>query len=137
MSSQWDAWKATLAAQQKGPLDLVPATRGQFYRQPISFSPGDFTTATLTGSVRSSPDSTTPLATFTIGTPTFADGKTTWIVSLAEGSGANSTGALPVDGDGNGVESFPYDFLLKFSGGKAERLFGGLLPVSGHITEPV
>lgn len=135
MSSQWDAWKATLAAQNKGPHDLAPATRGQYYEVAIAY-PGDVTTATLTGSVRSSPDSGTALSVFTIGTPAFADGVTTWIVSLAAGTGAGSTGVLPADTDGNGVEYFLYDFLLQLSGESAERLFGGLLPVSGHITEP-
>lgn len=135
MTTQWNIWKNTLSAQQKGPHDLTPATRGQFYQVPI-IAAGDLTAATLTGSVRSSPDSTSTLAVFSVAAPTFADGKTTWVASLAEGSGANSTGSLPVDGDGNGVEQFPYDFLLKFPGEKAERLFGGLLPVSGHITEP-
>lgn len=136
MSDQWTAWKATLAAQQKGPLDLTPATRGQHYEITITY-PGDVTTATLAGSVRSSPDSGTALAAFTIGAPAFASGVTTWTVYLVAGTGAGSTGILPADTDGDGVEYFPYDFLITFAGESAERLFGGLLPVSGHITEPV
>jgi hypothetical protein len=136
MSTQWNLWKSTLLAQGKGPLDLAPATRGQYYEVTITY-PGNVTTATLTGSVRSSPDSGTALAAFTIGSPAFAGGVTTWAASLAEGTGAGSTGVLPSDSDGDGVEEFPYDFLLTFAGASAERLFGGILPVSGHITEPV
>lgn len=134
-STHFQDWLNLLAIAKTGPYTLKPAVRGQLWT--FSFSvPGDLTTATLTGEVRSGPDSGTALAEFTIGTPAFNDGYTTWAISLAAGTGPNSTGSLPSDGDGNGTEYFPYDFLLKPSGGSAGRLFGGLLPLSGHITEP-
>jgi hypothetical protein len=94
--------------------------------------PGNMTTATLEAAVKASPDAAAELATFTIGTPSFADGKTTWSLSL---TGAQ-TGALPADGDGDGVEFFIYDILFTPSGGTAERIAGGLFPVSGFVTEP-
>tara|TARA_B100000678_G_scaffold164721_1_gene137521 strand:- start:1388 stop:1804 length:417 start_codon:yes stop_codon:yes gene_type:complete len=137
MTLPWQAWQDLLRVAKKGPVTLPPAVRGQLYSHIITY-PGDVTTATLTGEVRASPDATSALVEFTIGTPSYdsGTGKTTWTFSLAEGSGSGSTGALPADGDADGVQYFPYDFLLALSGGAEERLFGGLLPVSGHITEP-
>lgn len=126
MNTPFTEWLNLLAQAGKGPVTLPVAVRGQAYSQPISV-PGDYTGGTLIGSVRAAPDSDTALAVFTIGTPAFSDGRTLWTVTLSTAQ----TGALPVDGDGDGVERFPYDFLLN-----GERLFGGLLPLSGHITEP-
>jgi hypothetical protein len=94
--------------------------------------PGDVTTATLAGSVKSSPDATAELAVFTIGSPVFANGVTTWSISLS----GSQTAALPADVDGNGVESFVYDLLLTLPGGTAQRIAGGLFLVSGFVTEP-
>ena len=114
--------------------DLSPAVRGLKVEHSLTY-PGNVTTATLTGSVKLNPDNTAELATFTIGTPALVGGNTQWTFSLAAGSGSNSTGALPVDGDGNGVEYFVYDLLLTLSGGSAQRIAGGLFPVSGFVTE--
>jgi len=135
MTVPFKDWLDLLAFAKKGPVYLPVAVRGLAYSQTFSV-PGDYTTATVTGQVRSAPDADTALVTFTFGTPSFSAGRTTWAYSLAAGSGANSTGALPADDDGDGVQYFPFDFLLTPSGGSAERLFAGLLPVSGHITEP-
>jgi len=136
MNADFPEWLELLATAKKGPLQMPVAVRGQEYSHHIRVE-GDFTGDTLTGQVRASPDADSPLVSFSIGTPDFDAGFTTWTVSLAQGSGANSTGVLPVDGTGTGVQYFPYDFLLQISGSNPERLIGGLLPVSGHITEPV
>jgi hypothetical protein len=67
-----------------------------------------------------------------VGAPAFADGRTTWALSLT----AIQTAALPLEGDGSGVAEFPIDAVLTLSGGNAERLFGGIVPVSGYVTLP-
>jgi len=99
--------------------------------------PANVTTATLQGSVKSSPDATAELAVFTVGVPVFADGVTTWEFSLAAGDGVNSTGILPADNDGDGLEILIYDLILTLAGGSAERIAGGLFTVSGFVTESV
>lgn len=126
MTDPFPQWTALLAQARKGPVSLPVAVRGQAYQHNISIS-GDWTLSTLTGSVRASPDSGSVLAAFTIGTPSLVGGLTVWPVSLSTAQ----TTALPVDADGDGVEYFPYDFLLN-----NQRLFGGIFPLSGHITEP-
>lgn len=124
MSTLWSEWLATLGTQR---ADLKPAVRGQLFGPFTITHPGDVTGDTLLGSVRAETDSTTALATFTIGTPSFSDGVTTWTYSLPADGWAN----VPADADGNGVEVLPYDFILD-----GQRIFGGLFTVSGHITEP-
>lgn len=120
-------WLALLAQAMKGPVTMPVAVRGQTYAHTITLVGVDYTSAALSGSIRAAPDSATALATFTIGAPSLAGGNTVWTVSLS----AAQTGALPADGDGDGVETFPYDFLLD-----GHRLFGGAFYLSGHITEP-
>ena len=129
---QFQTWLESLGTRK---ADLPPCVRGLAVEHTLTY-PGNVTTATLEGAVKASPDATSELATFTIGTPSFTDGVTTWTFGLAAGSGANSTGSLPVDGDGDGIEYFIYDLLLTLSGGTAERIAGGLFPVSGFVTEP-
>ena len=123
MATEYQEWLASLGGLR---ADMPVAVRGQALSHTVTY-PGDVTTATLTGSVRAAPDSDTALATFTIGTPAFADGVTTWAISLGEGD----WGSIPADTDGNGTTVLPFDFLLNNN-----RLFGGLFTVSGHITEP-
>jgi hypothetical protein len=129
--SQFAGWLAAL-----GPLraDLPPAVRGLRVEHTLTY-PGNVTTASLQGAVKAAPDATAELATFTVGTPVFAGGVTTWTFSLAAGSSANSTGALPADGDGDGLAVFVFDLLLTLSGGSAQRIAAGLFPVSGFVTE--
>ena len=119
MTTQYNTWLKTL-----GPLraDMPMTVRGQAISHTVTY-PGDVTTATLAGSVKASPDATSELAVFTVGTPSFNSGTnlTTWAVSL---TGAQ-TGALPVDADGDGRTDLIYDFLLTLSGGTAQRIFRG------------
>jgi hypothetical protein len=93
--------------------------------------PGNVTTATLAGSIKASPDAPTELAALTVSTPVFADGVTTWTFSLSGGQ----TLALPADTTFNGVTTLIYDLLLTLSGGTAQRIAGGLFPISGFVTE--
>jgi hypothetical protein len=116
-----------------GPLraDLPHCVRGLAVSHTMTY-PGNVTTATLEGSVKSAPDATAELAVFTIGSPVFADGVTTWAFSLT----GTQTAALPADTDGNGVEVFIYDLLLTLGGGTPQRIAGGVFPLSGFVTEP-
>jgi len=127
MATQYADWLLSLGKLR---ADLPPCVRGLAVSHTLTY-PGNVTTATLAGSVKSAPDATSELAVFTIGTPVFADGVTTWAFSL---SGAQTL-ALPADVDGNGTEAFVYDLLLTLSGGGAQRIAGGLFPVSGFVTE--
>lgn len=124
--TQFDTWLKTLARARKGPVTMPDAVRGHAYTQNITVV-GDWTEATLTGSIRVAPDSDTALAVFTVGAPSLSSGNTTWIVSLT----GTQTSALPIDGNADGEELFVYDFLLN-----NQRLFGGIFPLSGHVTEP-
>ena len=128
MSSPYTDWLKSLGGLR---ADLPHCVRGLAVTHTLTY-PGDVTDATLEGALKASPDATSVLAVFAIGTPTFADGVTTWAFSLT----GTQTGALPADTDGNGVEAFIYDLLLTLSGGSAERIAGGLFPVSGFVTEP-
>ena len=128
MASQFNTCLKTL-----GPLraDMPMTVRGLAISHTVTY-PGDVTTAILAGSVKASPDTTSELAVFTVGTPVFADGVTTWTISMA----GSVTGALPADADGDGRVDLIFDFILTLSGGTPQRLFGGLFPVSGFVTEP-
>ena len=128
MASQFNTWLKTL-----GPLraDMPMTVRGQAISHTVTYA-GNVTTAVLAGSVKASPDATSELAVFTVGTPVFADGVTTWTVSMA----GSVTGALPADANGDGRVDLIFDFILTLSGGTPQRIFGGLFPVSGFVTEP-
>jgi hypothetical protein len=129
MENQYKTWLQTLG-RQRG--DLPPCVRGLNVSHTLSF-PGNVTSATLRGSIKASPDSPTELAVFTVGTPVFANDKTTWPLSLT----ANQTAALPADTAGDGVVTLIYDFLITLPGGFPTRVAAGLFPVSGFVTEPV
>ena len=136
MATKWDIWLSELARALKGGVRLVPARRGSAYSQSVSL-PGDYSDAAFRGQVRSSPDASgDPLASFTFSTPAYGSEtmRTILAFSLASGTGTNSTGALPADGDFDGVEEFPFDILMTPDGGTEELLFGGVLPVVGRVT---
>ena len=133
MSTQYTTWLKSLGALR---ADLAlpkvqPAVRGKAVSHTVTYL-GNVTTATLAGSIKAAPDATAELAVFTIGTPVFANGVTTWTISLS----GLQTGALPADDDGDGVSTFIYDLILTLSGGTAQRIAGGLFEVSGFVTEP-
>lgn len=134
MNTTFDTWLATLAAGGKGgsAISMPLATRGLKWETDVEIS-GNWSTATLEGSVSSAPDAASPLVTMTVGSATYSavDDTTTWTVSLASGTGANSTGILPTDTDGDGVEYLPCAFYLTLSGGSKEMLFGAAFPLTG------
>ena len=121
------SWLASLGALR---ADLPPCVRGLAVSHTLTY-PGNVTTATLAGSIKASPDAPTELAALTVSTPVFADGVTTWTFSLSGGQ----TLALPADTTFNGVTTLIYDLLLTLSGGTAQRIAGGLFPISGFVTE--
>lgn len=127
-NTPFNTWLETLGGRR---ADMPMTVRGL----PISHSvvyPGDMRAATLSGSVKVAPDATTELAVFSVASPVFADAETTWTVTLT----GSQTASLPSDADGDGRADFVFDFLLTQPISGAERLFGGLFPVSGFVTEP-
>lgn len=137
MKTAFDTWLQTLAAGGKGgsAIALPLATRGLKWEHPIQIT-GDWTGATLEGSVSASPDAASPAATFTVGALAYdaGDDVTVWMVSLAAGTGSNSTGILQSDTDGDGVEYLPCAFYLTpDGGGDKELLFGAAFPLTGKV----
>lgn len=129
-TEQFQPWLAALRSAGQLADPIPPATRGLKWEEPIEIE-GDWTGAALEGSLRASPDGSV-LATFSLSGPVVADGVSTWIASLAAGSGSNSTGALPADADADGVERFACMFRLTPSGGDKDLLFGGMFTVLGN-----
>lgn len=134
MATEFPAWLAALKAAGLLIDNVPPATRGLKWEEPLEVE-GNWTTAAVEGSIRAAPDSDTVLATFTFGSPSYDSGTgfTTWLMSLASGNGANSTGVLPADADNDGTESFPFMVRLTPSGGAKDTLLGGLFPVMGYV----
>lgn len=136
MTTQFDTWLQTLAAGGKGgsAISLKLATRGLKWEEDIELA-GNWSTATLEGSISAAPDAPSPLATVSVASPVYdaTDDVTTWVVSLAAGTGSNSTGVLPSDTDGDGIEYLPVAFYLTPSGGSKELLFGAAYPLTGKV----
>lgn len=127
---EFETWLKSLGKRR---ADMPVADRGLPVSHTITYT-GDVTTATLEGSVKASPDSPSELAVFSVSAPSFDAGAnlTTWAFSL---TGAQTL-ALPVDDDGDGLVTLIYDFVFTPNGGSPRRLFGGLFPISGFVTEP-
>lgn len=136
MATTFNAWLAACAAAGKGgPRLIFTAVRGQQYQAVLDLS-GDWTGATLTAYVRQQPDAAgDPLVDFAVTGPVVVDVDgapwSAFTVTLASGAGADSTGALPADNDGDGVAEFPLFINLAESGGSAELLAGGIMRVLG------
>lgn len=136
MNTNFDTWLQALAAGGKGGAAVVlkTATRGLAWSEVIQIN-GNWLTATLEGSISAAPDAPSVLATISVNSPQYdgSDNVTFWTASLASGSGANSTGSLPTDTDGDGVEYLPVAFYLKPSDGPKELLFGTVFPLTGKV----
>lgn len=122
MQTKWDTWLKSLGVRRRD-MPIGEQVRGQQIVHTVKVE-GDKTASTLKGEVKAAPDAATALLTFTIGTPTFADGYTSWAVTI--GSGWN----VATDSDGDGYEELVYDFTL---GGV--RIFGGIFPISSFVTD--
>jgi hypothetical protein len=132
MSGQFTDWLNQLALDNKGPVRFRSITRGLPWVGDVVSYPGDVMTATLEMDIRAAPNAPSKLVDVTVGAPTLVGGRTVWPLSLT----AAQTAALPMEGDGSGVAEFPIDAVLTPSGSSAQRLFGGIIPVSGFITIP-
>ena len=128
----FDPWLAQLAAAGKGPVTLY-AFRGRAFSQTITLS-GNWTGATMRGQIRLEPDAATSLAAFTVTGPVIVGDATQFTISLAAGSGANSTGVLPADAAGENYIELPFDLLMTPAGGAEDTLFGGVFTLVGRIT---
>jgi len=136
MQTNFDTWLQALAAGGKGGSAVVlkTATRGLVWSDVIVID-GNWLTATLEGSISAAPDAASVLANVIVNSPSYdgSDDVTLWTVSLAAGTGSNSTGSLPTDTDGDGVEYLPIAFYLTPSGGSKELLFGTAFPLIGKV----
>jgi hypothetical protein len=132
MSGQFTDWLNQLALDRKGPVRFKSITRGLPWSGDVVSYPGDVTTATLEMDIRAAPNAPSKLVDVTVGDPTLISGRTVWPLSLT----AAQTAALPMEDDGSGVAEFPIDAVLTLSGSAAQRLFGGIIPVSGFVTIP-
>ena len=137
MKTSFDTWLAELASAGRGgsalASDDVPiATRGLAWSMIVALA-GDWTTATLAGSVSAAPDAASPLATFTVSSASYSSvtGYTTWTLSLASGTGSNSTGALPPEGVRRIMKGKYSTPSPSVSVGSANTLIGGALSVVG------
>lgn len=100
---------------------IPPAFRGLKWQQPIEIE-GDYTGATLEGSVSLEPGSAV-LATFSMSGPTVAAGVSTWTASLSE----VQTSALTADSDRDFIVQLAAMFRLTPSGGNEAVLMAGTL----------
>lgn len=139
MATEFDDWLRALAATGKGGAslslaDIPAATRGEYW-QLLIVLPGDFSAAAIDGAIRATPDAATTLATLAFGSLTYdgGAGETTVTGSLAAGTGANSTGSLPADVDGDGIVELPLSIYLTPSGGTRELLFGAKFTLLGKV----
>lgn len=139
MRTAFDDWLQLAAAAGKGGSSLTlkdvrPAVRGDPWSMIVRLS-GNWLTATLTAAIRAAPDAATSIADLTVSSPSYdsAAGKTTWTLSLAGGTGANTTGSLPPDTDGDGREVFPLAATLQPAGGSPQLLFAAAFYVSGKV----
>ena len=136
ITTTFDPWLQLLAAGGKGGSAItLPLAIRTLKWEHVLVLDGNWADATLEGSISASPDAASALATVTIGTPAYdsATASTSWTVILAAGTGSNSTGSLPTDTDGDGVEYLPIAFYLTPDGGSKDMLFGAALPLTGKV----
>lgn len=134
MRTPFDNWLSELRRAGKGGRILPAHTRGRTFRQLFRL-PGDFSAAEFRSEIRAAPDATAALVAFTFSAPAYdaATGKTTVVMSL---SAANSLPpVLPAPTDPDATAWYPFDILVTPSGGTADLLLGGVLPIIGRVTQ--
>lgn len=137
MATEWDDWLRKLAADGKGGLGLKgrpqmrAIDRGLAYA--YTFAVGlDVSADTFTASLRASPDGDgATLADFAVTVGSFADGVTLVTLELTE----EETAGLPVDANADGLETLVFDILWTPNGGTEQRFMGGIIQVSGKVTD--
>ena len=121
--------------QSLGPIraDLPPGDRQWPVSHEVTFN-GDVTSWGLAGTIKASPNTTTELAVWTVGTPVFTAGRTVFPVSL---TGVQTRDLPRTLTDDRGVDYDYYDFIASGPFGVAPfRCAAGLFTVRGFITEP-
>lgn len=136
MATTFDTWLAACHAAGKGGARWIwTATRGLAYTGVVDMD-GDWTGATMAAYVRQQPDAAgDPLVEFTVTGPVVAtvDGapRSVFTFTLASGTGANSTGILPADDDGDGVVDLPLFVTITPSASSEQLYAGGIMRVIG------
>lgn len=133
----WDDWLRKLSADGKGGLGLQgkpqmrAIDRGLPYVYVLAVGM-DVSADTFDASIRAAPDAAgATLADFDVTVGSYADGVTTITLELTE----EQTAALPSDGDADGLEELVFDILWTPSGGTQQRFMGGVIQVSGKVTD--
>ena len=72
MAGKWPAWEQALRAAELWVANIPPATRGLKWDEPVAIE-GDWTGATLEGTVSASPDAGVDLAEFSFTGPVVAE----------------------------------------------------------------
>ena len=128
MSDPFPNWRAQLV--RDGVYRDMPAiTRGK--AQSVIYTPqGNFSTGSFSMQLRASPDADTALATFTCTAGAFSGGATPVTISLP----AAAQSGIPVDADGDGVETLLYDLIYSPAIGAPYRLVAGYQPITGAVT---
>lgn len=130
MIDRFPKWSAQLKKDGVGPFAMPSIVRTLPYGVTLTLE-GDFSLSTFTMQARAAPDSPQVLATFTCDPGDFANDETRIRITL--GSGAQ--GGLPADTDGDGVEILVYDIICSPPVGNDFRILGGLIPISGIVTQ--
>jgi len=129
VETQWSKWLRQLESDNKGGIAAPGIQRGGIYTLPV-WLPWDASAETFTAQITLSPDGDGPIS-FAVDVGSYSDGFTLVTLSLT----AMQTTALAPDGDGDGLSEVLFD-LLRDDGVQPEyRLFGGVIPISGQISE--
>jgi hypothetical protein len=132
----FDDWLRQLRAAGKLAPAGISIDRGLPFNWTMAIG-GDWTGATVTSSLRLSPDAAgAPVRDFTVNpmgySPTLD--ATEYKLSLTK----NETAGLPADTDGDGLVQLAWDVLLLPDGGSVDldtiRLFGQVATVTGKVT---
>lgn len=128
MVTQYDRWLRALGSRRRD----LECDRYMPFVHPIHLQ-GDWTTFTIEGAIKATPDASEELKSFDVDPPVFEDGFTTFMVFLAAG---DTLGLPPANGTGR-VDVI-YDIVLFDAARVApRRLFGGLFTVIGFVTESI
>lgn len=134
MRTPFDNWLSQLRRAGKGGVILPPHSRGRTLRQTFRLA-GDFSGAAFRSEIRAAPDAGTLLAALSFSVPAYdtETGQTTVVMSLSAANTLPSVLPAPVDPDETAW--FPFDILITPSGGTAELLLGGVVPIIGRVTQ--
>lgn len=120
-------YKAAVLAANKAWLE-EQVFRGTYFGLTFNFQDVDYSGATFAAEVRLTPDTAgDPVASFSVGTPTFSGGDTSVLFSLA------SSVTYPAASEPGRTLKLYMDFKIT-NGGLVERFAAGSLTVIGKVT---